>query len=129
MACADNPALKAANSCSCFKYLQLISRYGNIAPLRETSGKVAPSNADAFCARSTRILSRVRLLSQTAFIEPRLSGRASMEMYEVQLCPHGRWDRQQSRIVAARDEQDAAYKVTGERLKKDGDRRKPSLRV
>jgi hypothetical protein len=52
-----------------------------------------------------------------------------MEMYEVQLCPHGRWDRQQSRIVAARDEQDAAYKVTGERLKKDGDRRKPRLRV
>jgi hypothetical protein len=47
-----------------------------------------------------------------------------MEMYEVQHCPHGRWDRQQSRIVAARDEEEAAYKVTGERLKKDGDRRK-----
>ena len=52
-----------------------------------------------------------------------------MEMYEVQLCPHGRWDRQQPRIVAARDEEEAAYKVTGERLKKNGDRRKARLRV
>jgi hypothetical protein len=44
-----------------------------------------------------------------------------MEMYEVQLCPHRRWDRQQARIVPARDEEEAAYKVTGERLRKDGD--------
>jgi hypothetical protein len=52
-----------------------------------------------------------------------------MEMYEVQLCSHGRWDRQQARIVAARDEEEAAYRVTGERLRKDGDRRKVRLRI
>jgi hypothetical protein len=52
-----------------------------------------------------------------------------MEMYEVQLCPHGRWHRHQARIVAARDEEEAAYKVTGERLTTDGDRRKARLRV
>jgi hypothetical protein len=52
-----------------------------------------------------------------------------MEIYEVQLCPHGHWDRQQSRIVAARDEEDAAYKVTGERLTRDGNRGKARLRV
>jgi hypothetical protein len=52
-----------------------------------------------------------------------------MEMYEVQFCPHRRWDRLQARIVAARDEEEAAYKVTGERLRKDGDRRKVRLRV
>jgi hypothetical protein len=52
-----------------------------------------------------------------------------MEMYEVQLCRHRRWDRLQARIVAARDEEEAAYKVTGERLKKNGDQRRARLRV
>jgi len=52
-----------------------------------------------------------------------------MEMYEVQIYPNGRWDRQQSRVVAARDEEEAAYKVAGERLTRDGDRRKARLRV
>jgi hypothetical protein len=31
--------------------------------------------------------------------------------------------------VAARDEEEAAYKVTGERLRKDGDQTKVRLRV
>jgi hypothetical protein len=52
-----------------------------------------------------------------------------MEMYEVRLCQHRRWDRQEARIVAARDEEEAAYRVTGERLRKDGDRTKVRLRV
>jgi len=52
-----------------------------------------------------------------------------MEMYEVQLRPHRHWDRLHARIVAARDEEEAAYKVTGERLRKDGDRRKVRLWV
>jgi hypothetical protein len=56
-------------------------------------------------------------------------GKISMDMYEVQLCRQGRWDQQRWRVVAARDEDDAAYKVTGERLSKEGDRRKIRVRV
>jgi hypothetical protein len=56
-------------------------------------------------------------------------GEIIMEMYEVQLWPHRRWNQQQSRVVAATDEDDAAYKVTGERLNKHGDRRKIRVRV
>jgi hypothetical protein len=52
-----------------------------------------------------------------------------MELYEVQLCRHGRWDQQRWRVVAARDEDEAAFKVTGEHLNKEGERRKVRLRV
>jgi hypothetical protein len=52
-----------------------------------------------------------------------------MEMYEVQLCRRGRWDQQHWRVVAARDEGEAAYKVTGERLRREGERRKIRVRV
>ena len=52
-----------------------------------------------------------------------------MELYEVQLCWRGRWDEQRWRVVAARDEDEAAYKVTGERLSKEGKRRKIRVRV
>jgi hypothetical protein len=61
--------------------------------------------------------------------EPGLSGEIIMEMYEVQLCRRGRWDQQHWRVVAARDEGEAAYKVTGERLRKEGERRKIRVRV
>ena len=52
-----------------------------------------------------------------------------MDMYQVQLWPHGRWDRQKWRVVAARNEAEAAYKVTGERLSEEGERRKLRIRV
>ena len=52
-----------------------------------------------------------------------------MDMYEVQLWPHGRWDQQKWRVVAARNEAEAAYKVTGERLSEEGERRKLRIRV
>jgi hypothetical protein len=56
-------------------------------------------------------------------------GEVIMELYEVQLCRQGRWDEQRWRVVAARDEDEAAYKVTGERLSKEGERRKIRVRV
>jgi hypothetical protein len=52
-----------------------------------------------------------------------------MDMYQVQLWPNGRWDQQKWRLVAARNEAEAAYKVTGERLGEEGERRKLRLRV
>jgi hypothetical protein len=52
-----------------------------------------------------------------------------MDMYQVQLWPYGRWDRQKWRVVAARNETEAAYKVTGEQLSEGGERRKLRLRV
>jgi hypothetical protein len=58
-----------------------------------------------------------------------VSGEIFMELYEVQLCRQGRWDQQRWRVVAARDEDEAAYKVTGERLSKEGERRKIRVRV
>jgi hypothetical protein len=59
----------------------------------------------------------------------RLPGEIIVEMYEVQLCRRGRWDQQHWRVVAARDEIEAAYKATGERLNKEGERRKIRVRV
>jgi hypothetical protein len=52
-----------------------------------------------------------------------------MEVYEVQLCRRGHWDQQHWRVVAARDEGEAAYKVTGEHLRKEGDPKKIRVRV
>jgi len=56
-------------------------------------------------------------------------GESSMEVYEVQLCRRGRWDQQHLRVVAARDEGEAAYKVTGEQLRKEGEPGKIRVRV
>ena len=37
-------------------------------------------------------------------------------IYQVQLWPNGRWDQQPWRKVAASNEDEAAFKATGERL-------------
>jgi hypothetical protein len=52
-----------------------------------------------------------------------------MDIYEVELCRRGRWDQQDVRFVAARDADEAAYKVTGEHLHSKGERRKVRLRA
>ncbi|HEY7245436.1 MAG TPA: hypothetical protein VH678_16325 [Xanthobacteraceae bacterium] len=52
-----------------------------------------------------------------------------MEIYEVELCRRGRWEEQHARFVAARDADEAAYKVTGEHLRSEGEPRKARLRV
>jgi hypothetical protein len=52
-----------------------------------------------------------------------------MEIYEVELCQRGRWEQQHARFVAARDADEAAYKVTGQHLRSEGNRRKLRLRV
>jgi hypothetical protein len=52
-----------------------------------------------------------------------------MEMYEVQLCRRGCWEQQRWRVVAARTEEEAAYKVTGEHLRREGQRKKVRVRV
>ena len=52
-----------------------------------------------------------------------------MDIYEVELCRRGRWEQQDARFVAARDADEAAYKVTGEHLHREGERRKVRLRV
>ena len=52
-----------------------------------------------------------------------------MDIYEVELCHRGRWERQDARFVAARNAEEAAYKVTGIHLRSEGERRKIRLRV
>jgi hypothetical protein len=52
-----------------------------------------------------------------------------MEIYEVEFCRRGRWEEQDTHFVAARDADEAAYKVAGEQLRSDGERRKVRLRV
>jgi hypothetical protein len=52
-----------------------------------------------------------------------------MEIYEVELCHRGCWEPQDARFVAARDPDEAAYKVSGEYLRSEGERRKVRLRV
>jgi hypothetical protein len=52
-----------------------------------------------------------------------------MDIYEVELCRRGRWEQQDARFVAAGDADEAAYKVTGEHLHSEGERRKVRLRV
>src|SRR5262249_57246691 len=47
-----------------------------------------------------------------------------MDIYGVELCRRGRWELQDARFVAARDADEAAYKVTGEHLHSEGGRRK-----
>jgi hypothetical protein len=59
----------------------------------------------------------------------RVSGEIIMEIFEVELCRRGRWEQQQARFVAARDADEAAYKVAGEPLRSEGERRKVRLRV
>ena len=52
-----------------------------------------------------------------------------MDIYEVEFCRRGRWEQQDARFVAARDADEAAYKVAGEHLHIEGERRKVRLRV
>ncbi len=52
-----------------------------------------------------------------------------MDIYEVELCRRGRWEQQDGRFVAAGDADEAAYKVTGEHLRSEGERRRVRLRV
>ena len=52
-----------------------------------------------------------------------------MDIYKVELCRRGHWEQQDARFVAAGDADEAAYKVTGEYLHSDGERRKVRLRV
>jgi hypothetical protein len=47
-------------------------------------------------------------------------GEIRMEIYEVELCQRGRWEQQHARFVAARDADEAAYKVTGKHLRSEG---------
>jgi hypothetical protein len=52
-----------------------------------------------------------------------------MDIYEVELCHRGRWEQQDARFVAAKDADEAAYKVTGRYFRIEGERRKIRLRV
>jgi len=52
-----------------------------------------------------------------------------MEIYEVELCRRGRWAQEHLHVVAARDADEAAYSVTGKRLRSEGERRNVRLRV
>jgi hypothetical protein len=50
-------------------------------------------------------------------------------IYQVQLWPNGRWDQQPWRKVAASNEDEAAFKATGEQLSKVGPHNKIRARV
>ena len=47
----------------------------------------------------------------------------TMDIYEVELCHRGRWEQQDARFVAARNADEAAYKVTGIHLRSEGEPR------
>ena len=51
------------------------------------------------------------------------------DIYEVELRHRGRWDEEHAHFVAARDADEAAYNVTGNHLRSEGERRKVRLRV
>jgi hypothetical protein len=53
----------------------------------------------------------------------------TIDIYEVELCSRGRCEQQDPRFVAAGDADEAAYKVIGEHLHSEGERRKVRLRV
>jgi hypothetical protein len=63
-------------------------------------------------------LSSSRSLGPTRYI------MGIMDIYEIELCR-----REDARFVAAGDADEAAYKVTGEHLHSEGERRKVRLRV
>ena len=52
-----------------------------------------------------------------------------MHIYQVQLWPNGRWDRQPWRKIAAGSEEEAAFKATGERLTKEAQHGRIRVRV
>jgi hypothetical protein len=52
-----------------------------------------------------------------------------MDIYEVELCRRGRGEQQDARFVAAIDADEAAYRVAGQHLYSEGERRKVRLRV
>jgi len=53
----------------------------------------------------------------------------AIDIYEVKFCSRGRREQQDARFVAAEDTDEAAYKVVGEHLHSEGERRKVRLRV
>jgi hypothetical protein len=53
----------------------------------------------------------------------------AIDIYEVKFCSRGRREQQDARFVAAEDADEAAYKVVGEHLHSEGERRKVRLRV
>jgi len=54
---------------------------------------------------------------------------ANLDIYEVDPCRRGSCEEEHARFVAAGDADEAAYKVAGEHLHREGDRRKLRLRV
>ena len=54
---------------------------------------------------------------------------ATLDIYEVDPCHRGDYDEEHARFVAAGDADEAAYKVAGEHLHSEGNRRKLRLRV
>jgi hypothetical protein len=53
----------------------------------------------------------------------------NVDIYEVDPYCRGRCEEEHARFVAAGDAEEAAYKVAGEQLHSEGDRRKLRLRV
>ena len=92
-------------------------------------------DGDTFATRPANPPSAATAMSRTA--AEWLLGAASragarvitMDIYEVELCHRGRWGQQDAHIVAASDANEAAYNVTGEHLRSEGERRKVRLRV
>jgi hypothetical protein len=58
-----------------------------------------------------------------------MTHQGMIDIYEVELCSRGRCEQQDPRFVAAGDADEAAYKVIGEHLHSEGERRKVRLRV
>ena len=52
-----------------------------------------------------------------------------MDIYEVELCRRGHRERQDVRVVAAEDADEAVYHVTGKHLRSEGASRKIEARV
>ena len=111
--------------------------YNNSAGLIDadrTFWRTAPTNARwrLNCRPTSETPSAVTAVGRTKGGEAQewpVGGVFTMDIYEVELCHRGRWEQQDARFVAARNADEAAYKVTGIQLRSEGERGKIRLRV
>jgi hypothetical protein len=110
------------------------NNFAGLIDADRTFWRTAPTNARwrLNCRPTSEPPSAVTAVGRTKGGEAQewpVGGVITMEIYEVELCHRGRREQQDARFVAARNADEAAYKVTGIQLRSEGERRKIRLRV